>query len=75
MLSVPIATLVWSVLCFTMAASVYCLQKMGTSIGRRLLLGSEIGGSVVALFVFLLVVVEVDIDINSAKYGVCRRYL
>jgi len=53
MLSVPIASLVWSILCFMMAASAYCLQNMSTSIGRRVLLGLEIGGFVVAFPVAL----------------------
>jgi len=39
MLSVPIASLVWSVLCFMMAVSAYCLQSMGTGIGRKVLFG------------------------------------
>lgn len=49
MLSVPIASLVWSVICFMMAMSAYCLQSMGTDTGRRVLLGLEIGTFVVAL--------------------------
>ena len=54
MLSVPIASLVWSILCFMMAVSAYCLQNMGTSIGRKALLGLEIGASVLAFPVALL---------------------
>jgi len=39
MLSVPIASLVWSVICFMMAMSAYCLQSMGTDTGRKVLFG------------------------------------
>ena len=51
MLSVPIASLVWSVLCFMMAVSAYCLQSIGTDAGRKVLFGLEIG---VFVFVFPL---------------------
>ncbi|KAI0307015.1 hypothetical protein B0F90DRAFT_507046 [Multifurca ochricompacta] len=40
-LSVPIASLLWSVLCFTVAVSGYCLESIST--GRKALLGLEIG--------------------------------
>jgi hypothetical protein len=43
MLSVPIASLVWSVLCFMMALSAYCLQSTGTDAGKEVLFGLEIG--------------------------------
>ena len=37
-----------------MAVSAYCLENMGKSIGRKVLLGLEIGGFVVAFPVVLL---------------------
>ncbi|KAI0254866.1 hypothetical protein BJV78DRAFT_1183419 [Lactifluus subvellereus] len=43
MLSVPIASLLWSVLCFMAAVSAYCLQSISTDTGRRILLGFGIG--------------------------------
>jgi hypothetical protein len=54
MLSVPIAFLVWSVLCFMMAMSAYCLQSMGTDTGRKVLFGLEIG---VVVFAFPLALI------------------
>lgn len=43
MLSVPIVSLLWSVLCFMAAVSAYCLQSIGTDTGRRILFGFGIG--------------------------------
>jgi hypothetical protein len=54
MLSVPIASLVWSVLRFMMVVSAYCLQRMGTETGRKVLFGLEIGVFVSA-FPFALI--------------------
>ncbi|KAI9467173.1 hypothetical protein BJY52DRAFT_1236849 [Lactarius psammicola] len=49
MLSVPIASLLWSVLCFVMAVSAYCFQRV--NIGSKIMLGLEIGTLVlVSLF-------------------------
>jgi hypothetical protein len=66
MLSVPIASLVLSILCFMVAVSAYCLQNMGTSIGRKALLGLEIGASVQATS---RLVILFRVDVNNAKYG------
>jgi len=44
LLSVPIAALLWSVLCFMMTVSAYCLQSVDVS--SRIMLGLEIGGFV-----------------------------
>ena len=41
MLSVPIASLLWSVLCFMVAVSAYCLQRVDVS--SRIILGLGIG--------------------------------
>ena len=41
MLSVPITSLVWSVLCFMMAVSAYCLQRV--DFGSKVMLRLEIG--------------------------------
>ncbi|KAI9513238.1 hypothetical protein F5148DRAFT_285702 [Russula earlei] len=53
-LSVPIASLVWAVLCFMVAVSSYCLQSLGTNTGRIALLGTEIGTYVLAVPLTLL---------------------
>ncbi|KAH9049626.1 hypothetical protein EDB84DRAFT_946587 [Lactarius hengduanensis] len=45
MLSVPIASLLWSVLCFMMAVSASCLQRV--DVGSKIILGLEIGTFVV----------------------------
>ncbi|KAI9447879.1 hypothetical protein H4582DRAFT_35987 [Lactarius indigo] len=51
MLSVPIASLLWSVLCFMVAVSAYCLQRV--DLGSKIILGLEIGTFVViSLFAF-----------------------
>jgi hypothetical protein len=42
-LSVPIASLLWSVLCFMMAVSAYCVQSIGSDTGRRILLSFVMG--------------------------------
>jgi len=59
-LSVPIASLVWAVLCFMVAASSYCLQSMGTNTGRKVLFGLEIGSFVLAFPATLLFFSDVD---------------
>ena len=64
MLSVPIASLVWSIICFMMAISAYCLQSMGTDTGRRVLLGLEIGTFVVA-FPFALIFFSYGVGVNK----------
>ena len=52
MLSVPIASLLWSVLCFMMAVSAYCLQRVDVS--SKIILGLEIGAFVlISLFALL----------------------
>jgi hypothetical protein len=56
--------------CFMMAVSAYCLQNTGTSIGRRVLLGLEIGGfvvafPVVALFFFSELLRYIDTDLYT----------
>lgn len=52
MLSVPVASLLWSVLCFMMAVSAYCLQRV--DVGSKIILGLEIGTFVlVSLFALL----------------------
>ncbi|KAI0268096.1 hypothetical protein BC834DRAFT_676237 [Gloeopeniophorella convolvens] len=50
-LAIPIASLLWAVLCFIVAMSAYCLQNVG--IDNRVLLGVELG--IFALIALLVV--------------------